>query len=356
MHHLSPLSEAASGFSAAYARVVADYVQAQGAPVAPVLEILGLPPAPSTEELHWRVPAWRLSRALQLASVLLNDEHIGMHVASLVRPAHMGSFGYAIMSCPLGRDAVAMLEQLQGLLHNELRGHFAVKGSTLRIRHESLCALPDSYAFWSFFVAARLSFPRWVSGRHLAPLRIDLPCAAPANAQPFLDFIDGPVHFGAAECLELLPADWLGWINPNADPALHGVLSGMAQRKWREETADVGSLKIQLKQAILRAVQRGESPTLDSVVTELIALGQMPGNTTSRQVQRRLAAHELSFKQLMEDARREQALAHLSLTDLPLAKIAAEAGYADISSFHRAVRRWTGMTPMRVRASQNGSG
>ncbi|MES2091095.1 MAG: helix-turn-helix domain-containing protein [Pseudomonadota bacterium] len=41
----------------------------------------------------------------------------------------------------------------------------------------------------------------------------------------------------------------------------------------------------------------------------------------------------------------------MRLSNLPLPQIAAQAGYAEPSSFHRAVRRWTGMTPLQVRAT-----
>jgi AraC-like DNA-binding protein len=54
-------------------------------------------------------------------------------------------------------------------------------------------------------------------------------------------------------------------------------------------------------------------------------------------------------------ARRERALTQLRTTDLPMAQIAAEAGYAEKSSFYRAVRRWTGMTPQDIRSSGRGS-
>ena len=47
--------------------------------------------------------------------------------------------------------------------------------------------------------------------------------------------------------------------------------------------------------------------------------------------------------------RREEALRHLEHTALPLAEVARLAGYADTSTFHRAVRRWTGLTPLAVR-------
>lgn len=343
---IPPGPSTGSGFSASFVRVAADYVQAQGQDAQAILDILALPSSPAQDEGR-RVPAWRLSQALAKAAQRLGDEHIGLHVASLVRPTHLGSLGYALMSCNVGGDGLALFEQLQSLLCTELRGHFSVVGSHLEARHEALGPLPDDYHFWSFFTASRLGFARWVSGRELVPALVELPCEPPANVRPFQDFIGGPVNFRAPQCRELMPADWLGWTNPNADPPIHDLMSAMARRQWQARTQDADALKAWVQQTILLALDRGESPTLDLVCTGLHESGLSPG--PARHVQRQLAAQGLNFKGLVEDARKERALMQLRLTDLPLARIAAEAGYAETSSFHRAVRRWTGMTPMAVR-------
>ncbi|MGH6645714.1 AraC family transcriptional regulator ligand-binding domain-containing protein [Aquabacterium sp.] len=342
---------ASAGFSASFARVVADYVQAQDQDAQPILDILALPASPAHDEDR-RVSARRLSQALAKAAHLLGDEHIGLHVAGLVRPTHLGSLGYALMSCTVGGDGLALFAQLQSLLCTEIRGHFNVVGPHLEARHEALSPLPDDYHFWSFFTASRLGFARWVSGRDLVPALVELPCEPPANTRPFQVFTGGPVNFRAAQCRELMPADWLGWTNPNADPPIHDLMSAMARRQWQARAQDADALKAQLQQAILLALDRGESPTLEVVCAELTSRGF--GGGPVRHVQRQLAAQGLNFKGLLESARKERALMQLRLTGLPLAQIAAEAGYAETSSFHRAVRRWTGMTPLAVREAGMG--
>ena len=342
----------ASGFSASFARVLADHVQTQDLDADPILEVMGLSALPTPDEGLLRVPAARLSQALACAARLMHDEHIGLHAARLVRPAHLGSLGYALMSCTVGGDGLALFAQLQSLLCTELRGHYTVVGHHLEARHEALGPLPDDYHFWSFFVASRLGFARWVSGRDLIPARVDLPCAPPERVQPFLDFIGGPVHFRAAECRERMPADWLNWANPNADPPIHDLMSGMARRQWQARLEDKGTLRIGVTQAIRMALDRGDTPTLSRICDELVDAGLSPG--PARHVQRQLSAQGLNFKGLVEAARQERALMQLRLTNLPLAQIAAEAGYAETSSFHRAVRRWTGMTPLAVREAGSG--
>lgn len=103
-----------------------------------------------------------------------------------------------------------------------------------------------------------------------------------------------------------------------------------------------------LRQAISRALRQGELPLLDQLALDIEdALG-----LSSRQIQRRLADHGLTFKALIEDVRRAQVLAELRDTPLSLAEIARRAAYAEPSSMHRAVRRWTVQTPLAVRQGQ----
>ena len=73
--------------------------------------------------------------------------------------------------------------------------------------------------------------------------------------------------------------------------------------------------------------------------------------TTPRTLQRRLAAYDLSFSDLLDETRREVALTLLTQSPLPAAEVAARLGYANASALTRAVRRWTGKTPRALRGS-----
>ena len=104
-----------------------------------------------------------------------------------------------------------------------------------------------------------------------------------------------------------------------------------------------------LRQYIGGRLQQGELPLLDTLSPDLEdALG-----LTSRQLQRRLADQGMNFKDVVEQVRKEQVLHELRHTSLPLNEVARRAAYAEVSSMHRAVRRWTGLTPLAVRQEQN---
>jgi len=68
-----------------------------------------------------------------------------------------------------------------------------------------------------------------------------------------------------------------------------------------------------------------------------------------RTVHRRLDEEGSSFRAIKDALRRDMALARLSKTRDPVARIAADLGYADTSAFYRAFVDWTGMAPAHYR-------
>jgi AraC-like DNA-binding protein len=68
-----------------------------------------------------------------------------------------------------------------------------------------------------------------------------------------------------------------------------------------------------------------------------------------RTLQRRLKELNTSFSRLLEDTRRELALAYLSERRMSLLEISYVLGFADPSSFSRAFKRWTGTAPRKSR-------
>ena len=61
-----------------------------------------------------------------------------------------------------------------------------------------------------------------------------------------------------------------------------------------------------------------------------------------------------STKLLIKDAlRRDVAVEYLTQSDLPLLEVAARVGFSEASTFHRAFKGWTGLTPGAYRQAHN---
>ncbi len=92
---------------------------------------------------------------------------------------------------------------------------------------------------------------------------------------------------------------------------------------------------------IVAGLLAGTTPTVDQIA---LAAGQ-----SVRTFQRRLTTKGTTFSQLVEDVRRERAIAELAAGHTSAGDIAASLGYRHQSSLTRAVRRWSGNTPRSVR-------
>ncbi len=88
---------------------------------------------------------------------------------------------------------------------------------------------------------------------------------------------------------------------------------------------------------LLKAHIETEMPTLDEVADLL--------HMSSQTVRRRLSAENKSFQGIKDDLRRDIAIHLLSVKQLTLDDVAQRTGFSETSTFHRAFKKWTGVTP-----------
>jgi AraC-like DNA-binding protein len=92
---------------------------------------------------------------------------------------------------------------------------------------------------------------------------------------------------------------------------------------------------------IMKRTLTGGRPDIETVAKEL--------RMSPRTLQRRLTNEKTSFKQLLTQARQEQAREYLADPLLDIKEVAYLLGYEDQNSFYRAFRLWEGDTPSNWR-------
>jgi len=68
-----------------------------------------------------------------------------------------------------------------------------------------------------------------------------------------------------------------------------------------------------------------------------------------RSLNRVLNAEGTSYRESLDTLRRELAERHLAGDHLSIGEVGYLLGFSELSSFHRAFKRWTGRTPARFR-------
>jgi AraC-like DNA-binding protein len=102
-------------------------------------------------------------------------------------------------------------------------------------------------------------------------------------------------------------------------------------------------LALDVQRALASRVADGNA-TIDGIARQLAISG--------RTLQRRLAAEGVSYQQLLDDARKEAATRYICEPSLSICEIACLVGYSEPAPFHRAFKRWFGVTPDIYRQTQ----
>lgn len=170
-------------------------------------------------------------------------------------------------------------------------------------------------------------------------LRADFRHERPDHAAAYAAVFGERVCFDQAEDRITFAAELLDRPPPRAQSYLFAVL--------REHAVTLAER--------VAATGAGSQLVREHIVTRL-PLGPPTAEATSRALgisrqtlYRRLRAEGTSFEQLLDTTRHRLALEHLGDPRYTLHEIATLLGFAEYSSFHRAVRRWTGHNPQAYR-------
>ena len=147
-------------------------------------------------------------------------------------------------------------------------------------------------------------------------------------------------------CPVRAPATWTGVEFPREtlatplrrrDPVLRAVLEGQA--------AGIAGSPMDSVATRVRAVLRGRIGSGSANVGPIARQLAMAART----LQRHLAAEGVSFKELVDLARQDVAERLLADRSLSVAEVGYLIGFSEPSAFHRAFKRWRGMTPVEYR-------
>jgi AraC-like DNA-binding protein len=171
-------------------------------------------------------------------------------------------------------------------------------------------------------------------------LTIEVPWCAP----PWAELYPYPTVFGApAAALTLDPAAMLA-PSRRADALVATLLSRASEQALATMPAGP-PLQRQVQAAIMELVVRG----LPAMVDVARRLG-----VTERTLRRRLQDEGISFRELREQTLLTLACEQLASSDLTITEIAFATGFSELSAFHRAFVRWTGLTPTAWRDNKRG--
>jgi AraC-like DNA-binding protein len=119
------------------------------------------------------------------------------------------------------------------------------------------------------------------------------------------------------------------------DLILRHMLEGHANEILARLPARTG-LALEVQRALTSRVAGGDI-RIESIARQFAM--------SARTLQRKLADEQISYQRLLDDARKEAAGRYITESSLAIGEIAYLIGYSEPAPFHRAFKRWYGMTP-----------
>ena len=107
---------------------------------------------------------------------------------------------------------------------------------------------------------------------------------------------------------------------------------------------DQSSLTERIRRLLRRYLTK-EMPSLE-FISDMLA-------TTPQTLRRRLQREGQGYQMIKDALRRDVAVEYLTQSDLTLLEVATRVGFSEASTFHRAFKGWTGLTPGAYRQAHN---
>jgi len=291
-----------------------------------------------------RYPDRAVNRLWELVTATLDDPCIGLAVARHYHPTTLHALGFAWMASATLQEAFERLIRYARFITD--RKEYRFEESEEDFRFEMLPALShdiDPVEDDDASFAVLVTMCRSIAGPGFNPLRIEF--ARPEPPQPcmgeFHELFRAPLTFGAPAYVMHFDKALMTRPLPTANAELARANDAIvAEYLARSGDSDIVA---QVKRRLTEQLPSGHA-TQASVARAL--------KLSARSLQRRLNEVGTSYLDVLTETRRELAVKHLSQSTLSMGEITYLLGFAEVSNFSRAFKRWTGRSPSEFRSRE----
>ncbi len=172
------------------------------------------------------------------------------------------------------------------------------------------------------------------------PISVHVDWERPEKTDEYERVFGCPVLFNQDKIAVLLKKEHVEEKVITANYNLLNVLVVHATEKSAELQNSMGFSAL-VKKSMLNLV-KPEFPTIEQVAGHL--------NISARTLQRRLKEEGNTYKDLIDELRKDFAIGYMKRPDLNISDIAYLLNYNDASAFNRSFKRWTGKSPMEYKS------
>jgi AraC-like DNA-binding protein len=299
-----------------------------------VLEQVGIDSALLRVE-RARVPSASYRRLAGYLISELQDENCGM----LAQRSKIGTFAmlcHACISCPTLGEFLQRCADFNSLVNDSVVMKLHRDGEFARY---SITPQPgttdEDEVIIMIMLAITHRLSSWAISQTIALDSVDITRQRPSYAHEYNFLFMAPVHFERKQnCLRFADR-YLDLPVVPTEQELSQFLSGPSLQLMTTPNAD-RSLVSRIR-TMIKGDVGGHFPEFNTIAKTL--------NLTTATLRRRLRAEGSSYQQMKDDIRRDTAIYHLGRGNISMDQVAEFVGFSEPTSFFRAFKRWTGVTP-----------
>jgi len=330
--------------SVGFLQALASAVREQGRDPAPLLEQYGF----DTARLAQPNATLSIARYMRLghaAIQLTGEPALGLAMGRAAHLAQAGLAGVTAAQAPNVREAARVLIRFEPLYGNNYRGQSSFEEDP-RGAWLNFYSISPYNDFNRFVVDSLLS--GWlhqlstVAGQPIQAQQLQIEFEAPAYAAAYEGLSEIPAQFAAGANRLRLGQPVLSLRNPQHCPGTWHQLLVLCEEALARQTR-TRTLTEQVAGLLGPLLEGRREPDLEHVAARL----KMPAWT----LRRKLAEEHTGFREILNQTRRDLALAYIRDTELSLGEITWLLGFTSAEAFQRAFKRWAGQPPGAYRRS-----
>ncbi|HEY6642449.1 AraC family transcriptional regulator [Povalibacter sp.] len=308
-------------------------LDAQGVDSVSLMRRAGIEPQ-DLDDPEMRLPVIDVERFWSLAVAAADDPLLGLRTASYVSSTSSHALGFSVSASSTLKEAFERIARYSVVVSDAAEYELVRRGGEYQFRIHFRSGWKQVPELVDMIVALYVRICRAHLGRDFSPRRIELRRSVPSDEAGFDRILRSPVRYACAQ--DLIAFDRAAMERPtdSANPVLAHHNDVIVQRMLLR--LGQANIRSRVRAALADRLELGEPAQQD--VAGLL-------NMCSRTLQRRLSDCGTSYKELLDDTRRELAMSYLGAQGYSVSCVTHLVGFASSSSFTRAFRRWTGRSP-----------
>ncbi len=313
----------------------------------PFLRIINSGPSPLTQQIlsqagltagdlarpETRVPHRVVMAILESWVEATGDRTVGLRAGASVESGDLDALEHAARSCSTLREALECVARYIHLLDEGAEITLVPHGEHTLWRFRVTDGVPSPRAANDFIIVAAARFSMRCAKIDRKPIEVHFMHEAPAELGDYSAFDPQTLRFGMPHNGFVLDRRVLDLPMQGANPRMHAAFD-----KYARELSDRAAIgtRSRAREAITARLGSGD------MCMESVAAALAMSVPTLR---RRLEDEGTTFSDLVDDVRRDLAERYLRDPQRSIGEIAALLGFSHAPAFHKAFRRWKGVTP-----------